>query len=343
MYNSDTVYSTTTFRPISASPTFEQPIRTRKLETPLHFDGGLFSDIRSTDGKLLSKVTVDRVSSSTRRDVIETPHVLHTEDGFGNRDFVDDIVKTEKVTNEDIIKVKFTPVRRELDSLPSLPSWSISNGSEFKPTSRVDYLNNDYEDLQSYKIVNSLCKQTISDHLETETDKEMLVANVPTDRGHSPLANFVISDHLIKIENYLQESLDICSETKSLAEARLTPEIISTSSKSEKESVREEIGFEDHKDQYKASASNTDTISPVKSYQTNDVSYYHDDIKDQTENHHKKSKLNSVKTTKPGIITAIYNMPMHYHAAMICFLLIVYNLFHQYIKQNIDGKNRFIN
>ncbi|OWR55177.1 hypothetical protein KGM_202448 [Danaus plexippus plexippus] len=341
MYNSDTVYSTTTFRPISASPTVDQPVRTRKLETPLHFDGGLFSDIRSTDGKLLSKVTVDRVSSSTRRDVIDTPHVFETEDGFGNKGFVDDIVKTEKVTNEDIIKVKFTPVRRELDSIPS---WSIGSGSEYKPAARVDYLNNDYEDLQSYKIVNSLCKQKISDHLETETDKEMLVANVSTDRGHSPLANFVISDHLVKIENYLQESLDICSETKSLAEARLTPEIISTSSKPEKESVREDVVSEDHKHQYEAPASNNDITNPVKSYQTNEVSCNHEvDTKDQKESYHKKSKLNSVKTTKQGLITAMYNMPMHYHAAMICFVLVVYNLFHQYVKQNFDGNNRFIN
>ncbi|CAH2075188.1 unnamed protein product, partial [Iphiclides podalirius] len=79
IYNSDTVYSTTVFRPVSLSPPTQHeadslpPQRTRKLETPLHFEGGLFSDIRSSDGKLLSKVTVDRVHSSTRRDVIDSP------------------------------------------------------------------------------------------------------------------------------------------------------------------------------------------------------------------------------------------------------------------------------
>ncbi|CAH2107491.1 unnamed protein product [Euphydryas editha] len=332
MYNSDTVYTTTTFRPVSISPSTittdtSSPQRTRKLETPLHFDGGLFSDIRSTDGKLLSKVTVDRVHSSTRHDITDSPHMSESVDWHGNKDYVDDIVKTETITNEDVIKVKFTPVPPELDSLKQWvsPQMPIS----FSP---VKYLKDDYEDLNSYKIVNSLCKNNyLKVSTVDDTDETIENERSPAKRGHSPLANLIVSEHLTKIDGYLQESLKMCSETKvdygistpfnSEAEQRVATDIIQDSKS--KSDYTNDIKFNDDISLESCQKNKNDTMLFNNSDGESDLV---------------KAKANSVKTKHSGVLNAIYNMPMHYHAAILCFVLIVYNLFYQYIKKNYYGK-----
>ncbi|KPJ11302.1 Zonadhesin [Papilio machaon] len=444
MYNSDTVYSTTVFRPVSLSPSIfpdtetPPPQRTRKLETPLHFDGGLFSDIRSSDGKLLSKVTVDRMHSSTRRDVVDTPHVSETSDALGNKDYVDDIVKTETITNEDVFKVKFTPVSYELDGPQQATKLSLERPrtpvirptlidrpitplnvpmtlfdrpttpidrpiTPFNvpmtlfdhPTTPIDHsitpidrpitplnvpmtlfdrpttpidrpitplnvpttlfdrpttpfdrpetpvnrpitpvklISNDYEDLQSYKIIKTLLKEhsnTKVDNLNYWDDKVNFInvkSDEPVKRAHSPLANFIVSEQLTKIDSYLQESLNVCSENST--------EIISKSPKLDEEretkkdiicSTKIENNITSHNyDGYKEESSKNVKDSTVK---YNEV----EDIQPTT------LKVNSVKAKRPGVVNSICNMPMHYHAAILCFFLIVYNLIYQYIKQNHHG------
>ncbi|KAI8428575.1 hypothetical protein MSG28_007328 [Choristoneura fumiferana] len=250
MYNSDTVYSTTTFRPVSPSPrtppapSSVSPQRTRKLETPLHFDGGLFSDIRSTEGKLLSKVTVDRVHCSSRHDVTDSPSVYESIGSHGAKDYVDDVVKTETITNEEVIKVKFTPVPLEFSSSPRLLT-----PSQFQIERPVPFIKDGFEDLQSYKIVNSICKEKLfesQDFSKSFDTLDMVEARAPSSllnfmvdnqnlsksfesldimepvkRSPSPLANFLISEQLTKIDHYLQESLDACSGSD--GEGRSTP------------------------------------------------------------------------------------------------------------------------
>ncbi|CAH0699848.1 unnamed protein product [Spodoptera exigua] len=249
MYNSDTVYTTTTFRPVSPSPitpplNTPSPQRTRKLETPLHFDGGLFSDIRSTDGKLLSKVTVDRVQQSSRHDITDSPSVFT--DG---KNYVDDIVKTETITNENVITVKFTPVPPELDSPRLLTPSQMYKTRQKTP---VEYIKDNFEDLQSYKIVSSVvkekllekenltpvlneggifenhdtfanttCKENVYEKDSFISDsnvKEKLSTSLdtfePIKRAPSPLANLFISEQLTKIDSYLQESLEVCTGVK---------------------------------------------------------------------------------------------------------------------------------
>lgn len=322
MYNSDTVYTTTTFRPVSISPSTvpastPSPQRTRKLETPLHFDGGLFSDIRSADGKLLSKVTVDRVHSSSRHDVTDSPHLYEDIDLNGNKEYIDEIVKTETITNEDVIKVKFTPVRPELDSI-SL--WSpMQVPISFSP---VPYIKNEFEDLCSYKIVNSVCKENLLkvNHFES-TDEKDEIKERQVLRGHSPLANLIIPEHLTKIDSYLQESLNVLKSEKE-------SDIVNEREVSDKC----EIVRSDQQNTFKEFTS---------SYQKNDIKEYVGETLTTSnidgEALNDKDKLNSVKK-HPGVIKSICNLPMHYHAAILCFFLIVYNLFYQYYKKNCHGK-----
>lgn len=375
MYNSDTVYTTTTFRPVSPSPitpplSTPSPQRTRKLETPLHFDGGLFSDIRSTDGKLLSKVTVDRVQNSVRHDTTDSPTIITK----GNN-YINDIVKTETITNENVITVKFTPVPPELDS-PRL--LTPSQMYRIQQKSPVEYIKDTYEDLQSYKIVNSLCKDKLFDKdnlqpiyngdknsfdnpvvlvhslsKENVFDKDSLEPELnlegknfdkphvfePIERAHSPLANLLISEQLTKIDHYLQES-EVCSGVKD----RFTPTPDFT-----KEGVTEHLihttieGKQEENVVESKSTKNLISDEPKKTFNTreedklstnetitNEISLTKDTKKSL-------SKVNSVSDRKPGVLSAIYNMPIHYHAAILCFLLIIYNLIYQYVKQNSLG------
>lgn len=368
MYNSDTVYSTTTFRPVSPSPrtppapSSVSPQRTRKLETPLHFDGGLFSDIRSTEGKLLSKVTVDRVHCSSRHDVTDSPSVYESIGSHGTKDYVDDVVKTETITNEEVIKVKFTPVPLEFSSSPRLLT-----PSQFQMERPVPYIKDGFEDLQSYKIVNSICKEKLfesrdfsksSDNIDMVEarppssllsfmmDKQNLSKSFesldvmePVKRSPSPLANFLVSEQLTKIDHYLQESLDVCSGSD--GEGRSTPALVPVLLV-EGETLREvkdtynkprEETIKDSSKIYTATSCQKEEA--VKSYSTQPSS---SQVVSSMEEIKTKSKVNSVKDKEWGMLHVIYNMPIHYHAIVLCFFLIVYNLIYQYIKENCHGK-----
>ncbi|RVE40607.1 hypothetical protein evm_014743 [Chilo suppressalis] len=363
------------------SPETPSPQRTRKLETPLHFDGGLFSDIRSKDGKLLSKVTVDRLHSSTRHDITDSPSVFESIGSHGNRDYVNDVVKTETITNEDVIKVKFTPVPPEIDS-PRLLTPSQFHVSKTKTP--VEYLKDDYEDLQSYKIVSSLCKEKqfetditkikekSFDHMvaseplkrshspltnflvpeqlckekQFETDiakiKEKsfdhLVAYEPLKRSHSPLANFLVPKQMTKIDTYLQESLDAClpSEDRKL----ITPIHVKLEGDTTLES-KETLKRETKEETYTMESFGSYQVErKVNTYQTVSEETHNPDISAKpTDEIVSKNiiKINSVKENQ-GVLRAIYNMPIHYHAAILCFILIVYNLIFQYIKKNCHGQ-----
>ena len=385
MYNSDTVYTTTTFRPVSPSPitpplnqpslNTPSPQRTRRLETPLHFDGGLFSDIRSTDGKLLSKVTVDRVQKSSRHDITDSPSVVT--DG---KNYVDDIIKTETITNENTITVKFTPVPPELDSPRLLTPSQIYRA---RPKSPIEYIKDNFEDLQSYKIVSSVTKEKLfdkdslepvinenrisetrdvfvnstynenfseKDSLEPAFNAEAKLANSfdvfePIKRGPSPLANLLISEQLTKIDSYLQESLEVCSGVKDrstpipvIFEGDKTVPVANTEKVSHVEECHDlkAVHFTTMTDQ--SSIQNKHSSSEREEeplYRREKVTPEPCFVENTTTN---VSKLNSDK--RPGVMSAIYNMPIHYHAAILCFLLIIYNLIYQYVKQNCHGSKK---
>lgn len=385
MYNSDTVYTTTTFRPVSPSPitpplntpslNTPSPQRTRKLETPLHFDGGLFSDIRSTDGKLLSKVTVDRVQRSSRHDITDSPSVFTD----GNT-VVDDIVKTETITNENVITVKFTPVPPELDSPRLLTPSQIHKSRQKSP---VEYIKDNFEDLQSYKIVSSVCKEKLfekdnlepvfnesrsseirnvfvnsicqdksleKDSLESAFNVEGKLTNSltfePIKRGPSPLANLLISEHLTKIDSYLQESLEVCSGVKGrstpipiIIEGDETGPIANTKNVShveeyqERKAVHFTMMMNESSNENKQSSSEREVDTLCRRGKVTPEPYFV-----ENNNLSNASKLNSDK--HPGVMSRIYNMPIHYHAAILCFLLILYNLIYQYVKQNCQGSKK---
>ncbi|KAI8428584.1 hypothetical protein MSG28_007328, partial [Choristoneura fumiferana] len=368
MYNSDTVYSTTTFRPVSPSPrtppapSSVSPQRTRKLETPLHFDGGLFSDIRSTEGKLLSKVTVDRVHCSSRHDVTDSPSVYESIGSHGAKDYVDDVVKTETITNEEVIKVKFTPVPLEFSSSPRLLT-----PSQFQIERPVPFIKDGFEDLQSYKIVNSICKEKLfesQDFSKSFDTLDMVEARAPSSllnfmvdnqnlsksfesldimepvkRSPSPLANFLISEQLTKIDHYLQESLDACSGSD--GEGRSTPArvpVLQVEGETLREvkdiqsKLREEM-IQDSSKMYTTTSCQKE--EPVREYNTQPSTTR---VVSSMEEIKTKSKINSVKDKERGMLHLIYNMPIHYHAIILCFFLIVYNLIYQYIKENCHGK-----
>lgn len=360
MYNSDTVYSTTTFRPVSPSPVVFEPVetpspqRTRKLETPLHFDGGLFSDIKSKDGKLLSTVTVDRVHSSTRRDVTDSPNSYQNIASNGTRDYVDDIIKTETITNQDVIKVKFTPVPQELDSPRLLtPSQFQTN----RTTTPINYIKDNYEDLQSYKIVNSLCKEKDLDAEVSSSIKSVdnLTVTKPHKRAVSPLANIEISEQLTKIDSYLQDSLNVCTISETMGHTtpvlRLTPVSIQTEGETERSETKSNYYKENQYFVEKCVSNISNSYHEVENKEGNQKEYTPQldlvqdkrqvltdstDVGNITEN---ISKSHSVNKKHQGVFSAVYNMPIHYHAAILCFILIVYNLIYQYIKQNCLNNN----
>lgn len=329
--------------------THSSPQRTRKLETPLHLDGGLFSDIRSADGKLLSKVTIDRVHSSTRHDVTDEPSVYESTGLNGNKDFVDDLVKTEIITNEDVIKVKFTPIPPELDSPRLLtPSQFVQVQTNIvKPT--VEYIKDNFEDLQSYKIVNSLYREKIIDsgqHNVRETSFDTLSVSEPVKRAPSPLANLFVSEQLTKIDNYLQESLNACSTGNN--KGRLTPAMVMMGGETKLETAGTQRSELCQEKRYLYETSSTKTsigLGNQQNGETTSVHYTEPVIRNsettlQEDVTRRKSKVNSVKENQPGVFNAIYNMPIHYHAAILCFLLIVYNLVYQYIKHNCHGNKK---
>lgn len=265
--------------------------------------------------------------SSTRHDVTDTPHATETVDAHGNKEYVDDIVKSETITNENVFKVKFTPVPFDLDSMSVL--------QKPRPITPIKYLKDDYQDLHSYKIVNSLFKDKFLSPSDLGgTDKNERVADSPVMRGHSPLANLIVSEHLTKIDGYLQESLNLCSESQTI---KNVPTLIKTDLETAK--VAQEI---------KETKEDIDEVSNVVGYINNNANYNSNEdsnlyeSRDVNGKSKTKSKLNSVQATHPGVLSAIYNMPMHYHAAVLCFLLIVYNLVYQYIKQNCHGKNQTV-
>ncbi|CAH0749814.1 unnamed protein product [Diatraea saccharalis] len=344
IYNSDTVYSTTTFRPVSPSPITPpapdtpSPQRTRKLETPLHFEGGLFSDIRSKDGKLLSKVTVDRLHSSTRHDITDSPSVFESIGSDGNRDYVNDIVKTETITNEDVIKIKFTPVPPEIES-PRLLTPSQFHVSPTKTP--VEYLK-DYEDLQSYKIVSSLCKEK---HFDTDSLKEKsfdhLAATEPVKRSHSPLANFLVPEQLTKIDTHLQESLNACLPGEDKRQMTLVQVKLEGDTEVERKeteySTKEETCTKKAFSSYRFEKTTSGCEIPPETLQQRNISEPTSYIPRDEMIIERNVTINSVKENQ-GILSAIYNMPIHYHAAILCFILIVYNLIFQYIKKNCHGQ-----
>lgn len=352
MYNSDTVYSTTTFRPVSplpSTPPAPGPTqRTRKLETPLHYDGGLFSDIRSADGKLLSKVTVDSVHSTSRCDVIDSPNVSESfaVDPQGNRDYVGNIVKTESITNEDVIKIKFTPVPAEL-STPRTITPVLTQ----KP---IPYIKDNFEDLQSYKMVSMMCKEKKLASSDKSTDSVsylqprpqtpiMFMENKMTSnlemrekhvedlhfqqqpRPHTPLANLEVAEQLSKINSYLQESLDACSggnqESRSVSRTSAGRGETKESTINEERRILEEKHLDNINKTYQEASTSATPIQDEKSAK-----------------YEMKSKLNSVEVKTQSVWKSIYNMPIHYHAAILCFILIIYNLIYQYIKENCHGK-----
>lgn len=331
-----------------SAPTHSSPQRTRKLETPLHLDGGLFSDIRSADGKLLSKVTIDRVHSSTRHDVTDEPSVYESTGLHGNKDFVDDLVKTETITNEDVIKVKFTPIPPELDSPRLLtPSQFVQvQTNVVKPT--VEYIKDNFEDLQSYKIVSSLYKEKrieSGQQNSRERSFDTLSVSEPVKRAPSPLANVLVPEQLTKIDNYLQESLNAWSAGDN--KGRSTPALVISAGETKLETVetqRREL-FEKR---YLYETSSLNTSSGLGSQQNGETTSVHravpvirnSEASLQEDVIRRKSKINSVKENQPGVLSAIYNMPIHYHAAILCFLLIVYNLVYQYIKHNCHGNKK---
>ncbi|CAG5027366.1 unnamed protein product [Parnassius apollo] len=309
------------------------------METPLHFDGGLFSDIRSSDGKLLSKVTVDRVHSSTRCDVIDSPGITELVSINGNKDYVDDIVKTETITNEDVIKVKFTPVLPELEGPQLTPKLTLN-----RQTTTVKLIDNNFEDLQSYKLVNSLFKENSNNNSNNIDNRAKNADNIGVEvdgskkRAHSPLANFLVSEQLTKIDNYLQESLNVCSESNLNENSKSITEV----AKGETKLIHEEIQQSkidqeilSHSKNSLDKVLNSDGDAQKTNYHVKELSNISSPIDKIPEK--SKSRLNSVKEKQLGIISAIYNMPMHYHAAILCFLLIVYNLIYQYIKHNCYG------
>lgn len=356
------MYTTTTFRPVSSSPisTTEikkpSPQRTRKLETPLHFDGGLFSDITSADGKVLSKVTVDRVQRSTRHDVTNSPNV----DLYDKNSTVDDIIKTETITNEDVITVKFTPIPPEIDS-PRLHTPLVLN----RARTPIELIKNDYEDLQSYKIVGSLCKEKLFEpdkllhSVKRNSSDPKLFETIK--RDYSPLANLLVSEHLTKIDTYLQESLNACSQNEVTDCFRnKTPIKIGEETEMKLDSTK------------LTSIENRNTCHEEVSSNNNVTNSYHDENNKSTTTTtrqeqlvysikglvDKQEALNSSPTEnkkenqynlisehdkkKSGRIRAFCNLPIHYHAAILCFLLVVYNFIYQYIKQNCHIKEKVL-
>lgn len=413
------------------------------METPLHFEGGLFSDIRSTDGKLLSKVTVDRVQRTTHHGVADSPSTVHVQD---DNTYVDDLVKTETVTNQDVFTVKFTPIMHDIEYPRLLTPSQFRLTPSITP---VDYLKNDFEDLQSYKIVNSLCKEKLFesdntlrnilshestensvfkkegstrfvDELTTDHTREVIerlavmdavyrapsegglnVINNPTTRassegglnivrpdlrafreglnitnpvlktsreglnipvpilrasseglnmaepifrGHSPLANLLVSEQLSKLDTYLQESLDVC-----LGRKTPSPTVII---KGIGETAGETKHIVSHLYEEKAYSFQSSTNLAGNSVATLDTSYHKEEPVSKTVNVNYKlipykelfdkkgKKIDSVNKKKTGVLNAIYNMPIHYHAAILCLLLIIYNLVYQYIKENCLGNKK---
>lgn len=208
--------------------------------------------------------------------------------------------------------------------MDSISLWKSTQLS--RNLSPVKYIKDNFEDLHSYKIVNTVCKENLLKVIDfDDTDKKNESVDRPVTRGHSPLANLIIPEHLTKIDNYLQESLNVLKSEK---ECSVAEEILN------KYEVENTCQLQNNYEEALDSHQKIDNIA----YKKENISNYNDG-----EIANAKDKLNSVKTKHPGVLKTVYNWPMHYHAAIMCFFLIVYNLIYQYLKQYYHGKKESVN
>lgn len=279
----------------SSSPYFidQTSHDTVDLNTSPNFqsDRGIFSDILSPTGKVLSTVTVDTIHSSTFCDITDSPYTEDIEaieddalytDGVAPKSICD-TMRTETYTNEDILRIKLEPTLMEFD----------------------DYL-------QSRFTPNNLLK-CLTPTISHKTDY--------TSSKHTP-DMFYDPGIMYKSDIVVEESSTLpqvmVNESHYLVKTILHD--FSTFNSEENE-VKKENVVEVSKPDY--SNHNEPVVHHVEPLPTVLV---------------KKQKP---QTRIDKVKTFVANLPMHYHAAIICFFLVMYNvLFNLYVQYRKSDSNK---
>lgn len=273
-------------------------------KSPNQFNSGIFDDILSPSGKVLSTVTVDAVHSSTYCDVTDVPmtddiHAIENDALKTDVNFplsVTDTFRTETFTNEDILKIKLTPTLMEFD----------------------DYLFGKLSPSQE-------CNRSLTPLF---TNREHLFTQDFTNQSDRPLTPlFTNQDHLFTqdftnqsiTQNIIYKSDVVVEETNLLAQHR----------------EDEKVDFIES--QFTTVACNTNTSAKHEDIPKQSV-YTNKEISSQGSRQTVKdfpSTLTQVKksTKNTSLYSQFLNMPAHYHAGIICFLLVAYNIIFNIYKQ----------
>lgn len=273
-------------------------------------DRGIFSDILSSTGKVLSTVTVDTIHSSTVCDITDVPYtddIDAIEDDALYSDRVTpkticDTLRTETYTNEDILRIKLEPTLTEFDDylqgrftpnnnlLKCLTPTLISHKTDYKTSSSKntpDIFYKDYENNSGIIYKSDIVVE------ESSTLPQVMVNE---------------SHYLVKT---------ILHDFSALNNAEETREVFTKNVDVKNENVVEVA---------KPAYVNQD--SPVVNHV--DLEPVNNLVKIQPP----QSKMNKLKTL-------ILNLPIHYHAAIICFLLVMYNvLINIYVQHKMNNSNK---
>lgn len=240
-------------------------------------NSGLFDDILSSTGKVLSTITVDKIHSSTVCDITDVPipddiaaierDAFYSERISPNK--IHDTFRTETYTNEDILRIKLEPTLSELDDfiLNRLTPEQPLLRKPKTPTYADQNLNVDnYKTFQAFSTTKS---------------------------SESLLANYLYNEHLSDVSNN-----NIAKEY-----------VITTAVE------------KDEKD---------------NSF-TNDISS--SVIVDKKEDSPFISKVDENSTCSKSTVRKVWNniknIPVHYHAIILCLFLILYNIFYNLYKQKV--------
>lgn len=276
-------------------------------KSPNQFNNGIFDDILSPSGKVLSTVTVDSIHSSTYCDVTDVPvtddiHAIENDALKTDVNFplsVTDTFRTETFTNEDILKIKLTPTLMEFD----------------------DYLFGKLTpSLEDNRSLTPLF--TNQEHLFTQDFTNQ------SSRSLTPL--FTNQEHLFT-QDFMNQSITqniIYKSDVVVEESNLLPE------------QREDQKVNFMESQFTSSACNTNTSTRHEDVSKQRI-HINKEITTQGSKHTVQDlppKIIQVKksTKNTGLYSQFLNLPAHYHAAIICFLLVAYNIIFNLYKQYYD-------
>ncbi|XP_077285691.1 Z band alternatively spliced PDZ-motif protein 52 isoform X2 [Arctopsyche grandis] len=304
-YTTDQIYQlsneTTDFTNMNISPNFQS-------------DRGIFSDILSTTGKVLGTVTMDTIHSSTVCDITDTPitddltaienDALYSDGGITPKSICD-TMRTETYTNEDVLRIKLAPTLIEFDeyllgrNTPNIDNTFMKCLTPSLVSQTITYESNSRR----------TTPEIFHRYGENNSSGIIYKSDVVVEESSS-LPLFMMNNSKEYTIKTMLNNLSVTDNLKEVEENSIQKQINEIDIKSDHTKTEQVIN-------HNTQTENRSETKPTTSKAKNQVS---------------QSKISKLKST-------ILNMPIHYHAAIICFFLVLYNVLFNIYKQNVDKSN----